>query len=95
MEVITFVKGTVPPSKIEEFESGYENLKRIMKPKGLIASYLLQGANEEGIYIIENVWASQKALDKMRSEERPAGIELFMKFGVKPSLRVYNVVNSF
>ena len=79
MELITFLKGTVPPSKIEEFVSGYEALKQFRNPEGLITSYLLQNTKEKGIYIVENVWASQNDLDKMRSEEKPAVIGLFMK----------------
>ena len=42
MEVITFVEGMVPESKIKEFKAGYETLKEETKPDGLIASYLLQ-----------------------------------------------------
>jgi hypothetical protein len=44
MEVITFVKGNVPKSKIEEFKAGYKILKEDSKPAGLIASYLLQNS---------------------------------------------------
>lgn len=94
MEVITFVKGNVPSSKREEFESGYRALKENKKPDGLIASYLLQDTKEEGIYLIETVWASQEALNKMRSEEKPAAIELFDKVGAKPTLKVYNMKNN-
>lgn len=91
MEVITFVQGKVPDSKKEEFESGYEILKQDSKPDGLIASYLLR---KEDTYVIETVWESQEALNKMRSEEKPAAIKLFNKIGVEPTLKVYNMVNN-
>ena len=94
MEVITFVKGNIPPSKREEFELSYEVLKKNKKPDGLIASYLLEDNKEEGLYLIETVWASQEALDKMRSEGKPAAIELFNKVGVEPTLKVYNMKNN-
>lgn len=94
MEVITFVKGNIPSSKREEFESGYEVLKKNPKPDGLIASYLLEDANEKGLYLIETVWASKNSLDKMRNEEKPAAIELFNKVGVEPTLKVYNMKNN-
>lgn len=94
MEVITFVKGSVPLSKIKEFELEYEALKQGKKPEGLIASYLLEDLGSNGLYIIETIWASQKHLDKMRSEEKPAAVGLFTKFGVNPIVQVYNMVNS-
>lgn len=94
MEVITFVKGNIPSSKREEFELSYEVLKKNKKPEGLIASYLLEDTKEEGIYLIETVWASQDSLDKMRSEGKPAAIELFNKVGVEPTLKVYNMKNN-
>lgn len=94
MEVITFVKGTVPYSKIEEFKEGYKSLKEEPKPNGLIASYLLQDAAEEEVFIIETVWESPEALEKMRSEGEPAAPALFKKVGAKPTLKVYNMLDA-
>lgn len=94
MEVIIFVEGNVPISKIEEFESDYDTLKQNEKPEGLIASYLLQDADREGRYIIEEVWASQEVLDKMGNEQLEV-VELFERSGVKPTVRAYNMVNNF
>lgn len=93
MEVITFVEGNIPISKIKEFESDYETLKENEKPEGLIASYLLQDADRKVYYIIETVWASQGALDKMGNEQLEI-VELFEKFGVRPTVRGYNMVNN-
>lgn len=93
MEVITFVKGSVPLSKIEEFELEYDSLKQSIKPEGLIASYLLQDEGKNGLYIIETVWAGQEYLDKMKSKEKPLAVGLFTKFGVNPIVQVYNRVN--
>ena len=93
MEVIIFVKGSVPISKIKGFESDYEILKQNEKPEGLIASYLLQDADNKGLYIIETVWASQESLDKLGNEEL-AVIELFEKSGVRPTVKAYNMVNN-
>ena len=93
MEVITFVRGKVPSSKVEEFETGYESLKKVPKPKGLIASYLLQDANDMEVYMIETVWESLEALEKMRNEKKPAAPSLFLKVGAKPTLIIYNMMN--
>jgi heme-degrading monooxygenase HmoA len=93
MEVITFVEGSVPISKIEEFESDYETLKQNEKPEGLIASYLLQDADMKGRFIIETVWASQESLDKMGNEQLEV-VELFEKSGVRPTVKAYNMVNN-
>ena len=93
MEVITFVEGNIPLSKIEEFESDYEALKRNEKPEGMIASYLLQDADRKGYYIIETVWASQESLDKMGNEQLEI-VELFEKSGIKPTIKAYNMVNN-
>ena len=94
MEIITFVKGSIPVSKIEEFELEYETLKQSKKPEGMIASYLLEDSGRNGLYIIETVWASQKYMDKMRNKENPVAVGLFTKFGVNPIIQVYNMVNS-
>ncbi len=93
MEVITFVEGNVPISKIEEFESDYETLKQNKKPEGMIASYLLQDSTKKGLYIIETVWASQESLDKMGNEQLEI-VELFEKSGIRPTVKVYNMVNN-
>lgn len=94
MEVIIFVEGSVPISKIEEFESDYEALKQNEKPEGLIASYLLQDADKKGHYVIETVWASQEALDKMGNDQLEI-VELFERSGIRPTVRAYNMVNNF
>ena len=94
MEVIIFVEGSVPISKIEEFESDYEALKQNEKPEGLIASYLLHDADKNGRYIIETVWASQEALDKLENEQLEI-VELFERSGIRPTVRAYNMVNNF
>ncbi len=94
MEVITFVEGDIPISKIKEFESDYKNLKQNEKPEGMIASYLIQDADRDGRYIIETVWASQEALDKMSNEQLEI-VELFERSGVRPTVRAYNMVNNF
>ncbi|MEN6291390.1 MAG: hypothetical protein ABFC34_09995 [Methanobacterium sp.] len=94
MEVITFVEGNVPISKIKDFESDYKNLKQNEKPEGMIASYLIQDADRKGRYIIETVWASQEALDKMGNEQLEV-VELFERSGVRPTIRAYNMVNNF
>ena len=93
MEVIIFVEGSIPLSKIKEFESDYETLKQNEKPEGLIASYLLQDADRKGRYIIETVWASQRALDKMGNEQLEI-VELFEKSGIRPTVRAYNMENN-
>ena len=93
MEVIIFVEGSIPLSKIKEFESDYEALKQNGKPEGLIASYLLQDADRKGRYIIETVWASQGSLDKMGNEQLEI-VELFEKSGVRPTVRAYNMENN-
>lgn len=94
MEVIIFVEGSVPISKIDEFESDYEALKQNEKPEGLIASYLLQDTDRKGRYIIETVWASQEALDKMENEQLEI-VELFERSGIRPTVRAYDMVNNF
>ena len=94
MEVIIFVEGSVPISKIGEFESDYEALKQNEKPEGLIASYLLQDADRKGRYIIETVWASQEVLDKMGNEQLEI-VELFERSGIRPTVRAYNMVNNY
>ena len=93
MEVIIFVEGSIPLSKIKEFESDYEALKQNEKSEGLIASYLLQDADRKGRYIIETVWASQGALDKMGNEQLEI-VELFEKSGIRPTVRAYNMENN-
>ena len=91
--MIIFVEGSIPLSKIKEFESDYETLKQNEKPEGLIASYLLQDADRKGRYIIETVWASQGALDKMGNEQLEI-VELFEKSGIRPTVRAYNMENN-
>jgi Antibiotic biosynthesis monooxygenase. len=93
MEVIIFVEGSIPSSKIKEFESDYETLKQNEKPEGLIASYLLQDTDRKGRYIIETVWTSQRALDKMGNEQLEI-VELFEKSGIRPTVRAYNMENN-
>lgn len=94
MEVITLVKGKVHSSKIEEFEEGYQSLKKQPKPQGFIASYLLQDTGDKEVYFIETVWESAEALERMRKEETPAAPALFKKVGTEPSLKIYNVMGS-
>jgi heme-degrading monooxygenase HmoA len=93
MEIVTFVRGKVPSSKLEEFEVGYENLKGVTKPEGLIVSYLLQDVNDKEVYMIETVWESLEALEKMRSQKKPAAPSLFLKAGAKPTLTIYKFKN--
>ncbi len=91
MEVITLVKGRVPSTKMREFKEGYKSLKEQPKPHGLIASYLLQDTHDNEIYMIETVWKSEEALERMRKDETPAAPALFQKVGSQPSLKIYNV----
>ncbi len=93
MEVIIFVEGNVPISKIKEFESDFDILKKNKKPEGLIASYLLQDTDKKGFYIIETVWANQESLDKMGNEQL-AVVELFEKSGDRPTVKAYNMLNN-
>ena len=52
MTFITSINLKVPDSKVSEFLSGYESLEEYSWPEGVITSYLLQDANENGSYII-------------------------------------------
>ncbi|HTX61114.1 MAG TPA: antibiotic biosynthesis monooxygenase [Methanobacterium sp.] len=94
MEVITFVKGKVSDSKIEEFKRGYDTLKKEDKPYGFIASYLLQDSEIRDLYIIESVWKSPEALENMRKTDEPSAPALFKSVGSKPVIGIYNVVNT-
>jgi heme-degrading monooxygenase HmoA len=61
----------------------------------LIASYLLRNTSDTENYVIETVWVSHEALEKMRSEnETPAAILAFQKVGVKPKVTLFEVINS-
>lgn len=56
IEVITFVRGRVPSTKMEEFKAGYKSLKEQPKPQGFIASYLLQDTHDDEICMIKRSW---------------------------------------
>ena len=95
MKIITFVKGKIPLEKTKEFEDEYLKLIKQEKfPEGLIKSNLLKNKNEEGVYKIETIWKSFEAIEEMRSQEKPASIVLFEKFGVSPSVEMYEISES-
>ncbi len=95
MEVITIVEGIIPASKVREFEDAYVSVKKEAFPPGLVSSLLLKNTKSPQIYRIQTVWASQEALEAMRSSTNtPKAIELFKKVGAKPELEVFEVVGS-
>jgi hypothetical protein len=94
MEFITSIKVKVPDSKVTEFLMGYESLEEYTWPEGVITSYLLQDANEEGSYIIMTITGSEEASKKLRKVTQTPLFDLFKKLELNPTSNVYNVVKT-
>ncbi len=95
MFVVTVVEGNVPSLKAKVFEENFAMVKTEPVPQGFVSSSLLRGSKEPEVYRIQTVWQSREALEKMRSStQTPKAFELFQKVGVKPTLEVYEVIDS-
>ncbi len=95
MTVVTVVEGTIPASKIREFEEAYAEVKKEALPPGLVTSSLLRNAKNPEIYRIQTVWQSREDLEKMRSAtQTPKAIELFQKVNITPKLEVFDMVDN-
>lgn len=96
MEIITMVKGNIPESSLKEFKAVYASLKEETVPEGLIASYLLKDMIESDLYTVETVWANPEVLKKiMESDETSTDVKLFEKFGVDPTVEVFEVRDNY
>lgn len=95
MHIITVVEGKVDQSKAKEFEENYATAKSEPLPSGFVSSSLLRRSDASGIYQIQTVWQSREALEKMRSStQTPKAFELFKKVGVRPTLQIFNFVDT-
>lgn len=95
MQIISIVQGRIPMQESKNFESEYSKMKDEHKyPEGLINSYLLKSDSDQGLYRIQAIWKDIESLEKMRGAGTPRAVALFEKFGVKPIVSVYRVVDS-
>ena len=95
MRVIHIVKGKVPPSKIDSFETSYEVLRHRSKPAGWMRSSLLRDSKKAGVYLIEAVWEDWESYENMIcSVPRPTPSELFKNVGVIPTIEVFEVTQN-
>ncbi len=96
MEIITFVKGKIPESELEDFLAAYASMKEEIIPEGLIASYLLKDMIEPDLYTVETVWADSEILKKlMDNDETTSDVKLFEKYDVDPSVEIHEVLDNF
>ena len=91
LQLISFVKGKISDSRIKEFIEEYKSFKKIDKPNGLIASYLLQDSDIKGLFIIETVWLSPETYENRGSDDAIQAI--FKKVGSKPVIGEYEVID--
>ena len=96
MEIITMIKGKIEESQIQEFEESYAAIKEEGITDGLIASYLLKDLLIPNLYKIETVWVDEGILKNMMdNNETSAEVKLFEKFGVDPTVEIYEVRDNF
>ncbi len=95
MTVTTVVQGEISSSSVEKFEKSFSAAKEEALPEGLVSTILLKNVRERGVYRIQTVWRSLEALEKMRSTTpTPKAFELFLKAGAKPTIDVYEIVDT-
>jgi hypothetical protein len=96
MEIITMIKGKIDETVSQDFENSYAAIKEEGIPDGLIASYLLKDLLVPDLYKIETVWVNEDILKNMMdNDETSAEVKLFEKFGVDPTVEVYEVRDNF
>lgn len=96
MEIITMIKGKIEESQSQEFEDSYAAIKEEGITDGLIASYLLKDLLIPNLYKIETVWVNEDILKNMMdNNETSAEVKLFEKFGVDPTVEIYEVRDNF
>ena len=88
--VLTEVRATVGPDRVDDLVAGFRQLLRSSTPDGLLRTELLRGP--EGQWRIQTLWRDKAALDAMRAaSEPPAAPSLFRSVGADPSLTVLEV----
>jgi hypothetical protein len=96
MEIITMIKGKIDEKVSQDFENAYAAIKEEGIPDGLVASYLLKDLLETDLYKIETVWVNEDILKNMMdNDETSAEVKLFEKFGVDPTVEIFEVRDSF
>ena len=96
MQVMSVVRGKVPPSKSKEFEKSYASIRESQLPPALSQSFLLKDRNQEGVYQIATVWESLEILMKYKKawkkgKQMPKAVELFQSVGIKPKIESYEI----
>ena len=91
METITVVEGAVSAEMRKVLVDGYGSARGEALPEGLLRTMLIRAGEDE--YQIITVWESQEALDRMRSMGKPKAVELFEAAGVKPTVKVFEMVS--
>ena len=71
-------------------EDGYGSARGGL-PESLLRTMLIKAG--EGDYQIITVWESREILERMKSMGKPKAFELFEVAGVKPSVRLFEVVD--
>ncbi len=94
MKIATMVYGKVPTERRSDFEKSYSSVKNGPYPLGLEQSFLLRSLSEPGAYLIETIWSSREALDKMRSEGKPVAVALFEQVGATPRVEIHEIAES-
>ncbi|WP_048190844.1 hypothetical protein [Methanobacterium sp. SMA-27] len=96
MEIITMIKGKIDETVSQDFEDAYAAIKEEGITDGLVASYLLKDLVVPDLYKIESVWVNEDILKNMMdNDETSTEVKLFEKFGVDPTVEVYEVRDSF
>ncbi|MGI0081615.1 MAG: antibiotic biosynthesis monooxygenase family protein [Nitrososphaerales archaeon] len=93
---MTIVRGKVPTAAAKSLELAYSGLRSAGEfPPGLINSFLIKSKQEPEAFMVETIWESLEALDKMRaSSQKPAAVKLFEDLGVSPTVEVFEIWNS-
>ena len=95
MEIISTIKGKIPPKKVKEFKEGYEKLKTITLPEGMNSFYLLQDASDPDAYIIVAVMENEEALQRMQGSKETPVRDLFINMQAEPVLKVFKMIDKF
>ena len=95
MRVMTIVRGKVPTAAAKSLELAYSGLRNAGGfPPGLINSFLIKSKQEPETFMVETIWESLEALDRMRSSQKPAAVKLFEDLGVSPSVEMFEIRDS-
>ncbi len=95
MQIISVVKGKVPPSKMKSLETSFASLRQRPKPPGWLRSSLFKNNKKPTIYRIETVWADMESFENMVcNTPRPTASELFENVGVKATVEIFELTES-